>query len=209
MSFFNSAYHGTPPWDIGRPQREFVKLADAGDVKGDLIDLGCGTGENAMMFASRGNNVLGVDSAPLAVEKARAKARERRSTARFEVADALELGQLGATFDMATDCGLFHTFSDRERRRFALSLYGVLAPGGRYYMLCFSDREPADWGGPRRVTKDEILETFSSGFRVDWIRAARFEAFQMESGGHAWLSSVTKLPEPNPIKSGTTRAPRV
>lgn len=193
MSFFNSAYLGTPPWDIGRPQKEFVKLADEGKVRGDILDLGCGTGENAMMFASRGNRVLGVDSAPLAIAKAKSKAKERGSTAEFMVADALDLPSLGRTFDAAIDCGLFHTFPDRERATFVRGLRKTLVPGGTYFMLCFSDREPADWGGPRRVSKEEILHTFARGWRVDSIEPARFEASQLGDGGYAWMATVTRL----------------
>lgn len=193
MSFFDEAYRGTPPWDIGRPQGEFVRLAEEGTIKGDVIDVGCGTGENAILFASKGRKVLGVDSSPLAIRKAKAKAKERNSPAVFKVADALDLSSIGRRFDAAIDCGLFHVFSDRQRGFFAKSLRGVLNPGGVYFMLCFSDREPSDWGGPRRVTKEEILSTFSKYWRVDWIRQARFESQYHDEGGHAWLSSVTRL----------------
>jgi SAM-dependent methyltransferase len=193
LSFFNSAYRGTPPWDIGRPQREFIKLADEGKISGDVVDLGCGTGENAMMFASRGNRVLGVDAAPLAIEKAKAKAQDRGSRAEFLVADALDLRSLGRTFDVATDCGLFHTFSDGERKKFVRSLGDITRTGGSYFMLCFSDEEPADWGGPRRIKKEEITRTFSSGWKVDWIKPARFEAMHLGEGGHAWLARVTRV----------------
>lgn len=193
MSFFNEAYRGVPPWDIGRPQGEFVRLAEEGKVKGDVIDIGCGTGENAIMFASMGHKVLGVDSSPLAIEKAKAKGKQRKSPAEFVVANALDLESIGRKFDEAIDCGLFHVFSDRERGSFAKSLRGVLNPGGVYFMLCFSDREPSDWGGPRRVTKEEIRSTFSSGWRVNWIRPARFESQYHDVGGHGWLSSITKL----------------
>ncbi len=164
-----------------------------GEVSGEVIDLGCGTGENAMMFASKGNSVLGIDAAPLAISKAKAKAKERGSTAKFMVADALDLHPLGRTFDVATDCGLFHTFSDGEREAFTKSLGGALVPGGRYFMLCFSDREPADWGGPRRVSQEEIRSTFAHGWRVDWVREAKFEASQLGNGGRAWLSRLTLL----------------
>jgi len=181
-----------PPWDIGRPQGEFVKLSDEGKVKGDVIDVGCGTGENAMLFASKGHKVLGVDSSPLAIEKAKAKAKQRKLPAEFLVTNALDLASIGRKFDAAIDCGLFHVFSDRERVSFAKSLWGVLNPGGSYFMLCFSDREPSDWGGPRRVTKEEIRRTFSSDWRVDWIRPARFESQYHDEGGHAWLSSITR-----------------
>jgi cyclopropane fatty-acyl-phospholipid synthase-like methyltransferase len=193
LSFFNSAYRGTPPWDIGKPQREFVRLADEGRVSGDVIDIGCGTGENAIMFASLGFRVLGIDAAPLAIEKARHKAKERGSTAEFMVADALDLESLGRYFDTATDCGLFHTFSDEERETFSKSLRNVIKPDGRYFMLCFSDREPSDWGGPRRVSRDEIRLTFRHGWNVDSIKPARFEASHLGRGGYAWLASLTRL----------------
>ncbi|MDV3294046.1 MAG: class I SAM-dependent methyltransferase [Nitrososphaerales archaeon] len=193
MSFFDSSYAGVPPWDIGRPQREFVGLAKAGEVKGDLIDVGCGTGENAILFAGLGHRTLGVDLSPRAVEKARGKAKERGSSAEFKVHDALRLPELKRTFQSAIDAGCFHTFSDEGRTKFEESLSGVLRPGGRYFMLCFSDREPTGWGGPRRVSKKEIKETFKIGWRVDYIRAARFESTFHPHGGEAWLSRVTKL----------------
>ncbi len=125
--------------------------------------------------AAKGHDVLGVDSAPLAVKKARAKAKERASRAQFAVHEALDLPSLGRKFDTAIDSGFFHTLSDEEREMFVRSLAGVLRHGGRYLMLCFSDSEPDD-GGPRRVSQAEIREIFRNGWHVDWIRESRFEA---------------------------------
>jgi SAM-dependent methyltransferase len=105
---------GTPaPWDIGRPQPAFVRLADEGRLTGRLLDAGCGTGENALLAASRGADVTGVDVAPTAIARARAKASGRGLTARFEVADALDLGRLSLTVDTVIDSGVF----PRIRRR--------------------------------------------------------------------------------------------
>jgi ubiquinone/menaquinone biosynthesis C-methylase UbiE len=113
---FEFAYrYGTPPWDIGRAQDAIVRLAEEGLIAGDVIDVGCGTGENALYLASRGISVLGVDAAPTAIARAREKAQLRGSSATFLVADALALEGLGRTFDTAIDCGLFHTFSDADR----------------------------------------------------------------------------------------------
>ena len=145
-----------------------------------------------MMFASRGNRVLGIDAAPLAIQKARAKAKERNSPAEFLLADALRLDELGMRFDVATDCGLFHTFSDQERVLFVESLGRILTMRGKYFMLCFSDREPAGWGGLRRVSREEIAASFSKGWSVDSIRAARFEASHLGLGGHAWLAALSR-----------------
>ena len=196
MSFFNEAYRGIPPWDIGRPQPVFAKLATDEDLGEEVIDVGCGTGEHAVLFASRGYRVLGVDSAPLAIEKARAKASQRGSKAEFAVADALHLDRLRRRFDSAIDSGLFHVFSDSDRAAYVRSLGAVLRPHGRYYMLCFSDREPVDWGGPRRVFKEEILKSFSDGWRVDYVRPAKFESAFHGRGGEAWFSKVTKTQVP-------------
>ena len=195
MSFFNESYRGVPPWDIGRPQHEFAKLAESGEVAGDVLDVGCGTGEHAILFATRGNRVLGVDSAPLAIERARAKGSQRGSKAEFAVADALHLARLGRSFDVAIDCGLFHTFSDGEREAFVESLRSVLRPKGKYYMLCFSDQEPVSWGGPRRVSRREILRCFSEGWRVNYIHPARIETSFHDRGGKGWFAKITKTPQ--------------
>jgi SAM-dependent methyltransferase len=107
------------PWDIGRPQPTFVRLADEGRLTGRLLDAGCGTGENALLAASRGADVTGIDVAPTAIARARAKASERGLTARFEIADALDLGRLSLTVDTVIDSGVFHVFGDDDRAQWA------------------------------------------------------------------------------------------
>lgn len=189
--FFNESYQGTPPWDIGRPQSEFVKLAREGEIRGRVLDVGCGTGENAIFFAGLGLEVWGIDSAPLAIEKARSKAAARRMKARFSVADALRLGKLSKKFDTVTDSGLFHVFSDPDRRLFSKSLGSALKKGGTYCMLCFSTAEPAGWGGPRRVSEEEIRATFEDGWKVNYVKKAKFESAFHLNGGQALLTSIT------------------
>jgi len=191
MDLFEEAYHGRPPWDIGRPQEPFVALEEAGEIAGDVLDVGCGTGENALYLAGRGHAVWGVDAAPTAIERAREKAKERGIAATFLVHDALSLPELGRTFDTVVDSGLFHALSDPDRSRYARSLAGVLKSGGRYFMLAFSELEPGDYG-PRRVTQEEIRATFAEGWRVDWIRPSAFDARTRPEGARAWLSSITR-----------------
>ncbi|HUU74790.1 MAG TPA: class I SAM-dependent methyltransferase [Methanoregulaceae archaeon] len=192
MDFFEEAYHGTPPWDIGRPQREFVRLEESGEISGVVLDAGCGTGENALFLAGRGHDVLGVDSAPAAIERARKKAVERGLAATFLVMDTLKLNEIGRTFDTVIDSGLFHTLSDSERPVFVRNLSLVLKPGGIYFMLAFSDREPGGYG-PRRIAKKEIMDAFSDGWRINEIRDAVFESRTREEGSRAWLSSITRV----------------
>ena len=190
---FDEDYRGTPPWDIGRPQPELARLADEGKIRGRVLDVGCGTGENALHFASLGMTVCGLDAAPRAIQKATKKAGARGIEASFRVGDALHLEKLGEKFDTITDCGLFHVFSDDERRVYARSLRSALKKGGAYFMLCFSVKEPTDWGGPKRVSEAEIRETFRDGWRVNFIREARLSSNFNEKGGYAWLSSITAI----------------
>jgi ubiquinone/menaquinone biosynthesis C-methylase UbiE len=191
--FFNESYRGAPPWDVGHPQPEFVRLANDGKIRGTVLDVGCGSGENAMFFAGLGLEVLGVDRAPSAIEKAQKKASDRKSRAVFLVADALHLEKLNRRFDTITDSGLFHVFSDSDRVLFANSLRAALNKGGTYFMLCFSEKEPLGWGGPRRVTRKEIKATFTEGWSIDWMRAAKFETTFHKDGGRAWLSSIRSV----------------
>ena len=146
MSSWDDAYAGNvpPPWDIGKPQPAFLRLAGQGLLAGHVLDAGCGTGEHTLLAASSGADALGIDGSSLAIERARGKAAERGIKARFEVADALSLADLGLSFDTIIDSGLFHTFDDDSRARYVTSLASVLRPGGRLYLMCFSDRQPGD-----------------------------------------------------------------
>ncbi len=188
---FNESYRGSPPWDIGRPQAEFVRLARNGEIRGRILDVGCGTGENAIFFSQFGTEIWGIDSAPLAIGKAKRKAEERGASVRFLVADALHLGGLRTRFDTITDCGLFHTFSDEERSLFTKSLRSAMEKHGTYFMLCFSTKEPNDWGGPRRVSEEEIRGVFGRGWKINYIKESRIETKFHDKGGEALLSSIT------------------
>jgi SAM-dependent methyltransferase len=191
MDFFETAYHGIPPWDIGRPQQEYIRLAAAGEITGDVLDVGCGTGENALYLATLGHTVWGIDTAPSAIEKARQKARDRGIEVHFLVRDAMNLNQIEKSFDTVIDSGLFHALSDLERPCFVRNLIDVLNPGGTYFMLCFSDREPGGYG-PRRISQPEIREVFASGWRINYIRPAIFENRIKAEGAKAWIASITR-----------------
>jgi cyclopropane fatty-acyl-phospholipid synthase-like methyltransferase len=196
-SSWDSAYApgtATPPWDIGRPQPPFLRLADRGLLAGRLLDAGCGTGEHTLLAAARGAQATGVDISPHAIATARAKAAERDLAARFEVADVLNLGQLGRTFDTVIDSGVFHVFDDQDRARYVASLSSVLRPGGHCYVVCFSDRQPGSYG-PRRVSQDELRAAFSDGWIVTAIEAETFEVnpgMLPVTSVQAWLAAIRR-----------------
>jgi SAM-dependent methyltransferase len=184
-------YAGTPPWDIGRPQPPFARLAESGAITGRVLDAGCGTGEHVLMAAAAGLDATGIDAAPSAIAAARRKAADRGLSARFVVWDATRLAEFGEQFDTVLDCGLFHVFDDEKRERYVDALGAVVRPGGTYLMCCFSDRQPGDWG-PRRVRQDEIRAAFSGGWRIESIEAAEFEVNLDPGVALAWLSVITR-----------------
>ena len=150
-------------------------------------------GKMRLFFAGRGNLVTGIDFLAEPIRRAQQKAAERGLTARFLVMDALALGELSEVFDTALDSGLFHVFGDDERRRYVAGLANVLKPGGRLFLLCFSDEEPGTQG-PRRVSRQDISEAFAEGWTVEAITATRFEVrpdlmdFTFSEGGpKAWF----------------------
>jgi cyclopropane fatty-acyl-phospholipid synthase-like methyltransferase len=190
-AFFDTLYQGVPGWDIPRPQREMVCLAKAGAIESPVLDVGCGTGEVALYLASVGHEVVGIDAAALAIAKAERKAEERSLAATFAVGDALHPETLGRTFRTAVDCGLFHVLSDDDRPRFASGLSAVLEPGGRYFLLCYSEQEPGRTP-PRRVSQAEIRATFHEGWAVEEITDAVFETNLSRSESRAWLARIRR-----------------
>jgi cyclopropane fatty-acyl-phospholipid synthase-like methyltransferase len=184
-------YTSSPPWDIGRPQPAFVALADRGAIQGRVLDVGCGTGEHVLLCAGLGLDATGVDLASRALRAAEDKARERGLVARFLLLDARHLADLGESFDTVLDCGLFHIFAEQDRAAFVDSVRSVLAPSGRYFMLCFSDQQPGTWG-PHRIRRDEITGAFAEGWRVDAIEPATIDVTIDPEGIRAWLVALTR-----------------
>src|SRR5262245_28613208 len=125
---FETACAGVAPWDIGRPQAPLVAVADK--VASPVLDSGCGTGDAALFFAARGLRVTGIDFIPEAIRRAKAKAAESTLVVDFRVQDALTLDQSKERFASVIDSGLFHVFSDEDRRRYVRGLAQVLEPGG-------------------------------------------------------------------------------
>lgn len=185
------------PWDIGRPQPAFRELAEQGALTGALLDSGCGTGENGLLAASCGATVLGVDLSPTAIARATAKAAERGLDARFAAGNVLEMSIPTDAFDTVIDSGLFHSFDDDDRPRYVEVLRRATKVGGTFYLMCFSDRQPGDWG-PRRVTDAEIRAAFADGWTVERIDPSRFDVRPSTVEGfagtfaEAWLSTIRR-----------------
>jgi ubiquinone/menaquinone biosynthesis C-methylase UbiE len=192
---FEESYAGKAPWDIGRPQRPFVNIADR--VISPLLDAGCGTGDTALFFAARGHRVTGIDFAEAAIRRARRKAAEQGCDAEFVVKDAMTLDEWDKRFATVIDSGLFHVFSQTDRQRYVQGVSHVLQQGGRIFLICFSDNEPGN-EGPRRISRHELSATFAEGWHVESVQAVRVDVNPdfadkfSEGGPKAWFAIIRR-----------------
>ncbi|AKQ69409.1 Methyltransferase [Myxococcus hansupus] len=183
--FFRSSYLLGAPWDTGRPQRAFVELWEAGEISGEVLDVGCGFAENALFLAAQGLRVCGVDMMEPAISRARDAAYARGLTAEFHMGNALMLPSLGRHFDTVIDSALLHVFEPGDRQAFAASLASVLRPGGRYHALYFRE-------GPRAISPEALRAAFGEGWRLRTLREAHYEQTDPE-GAPAWLASLERV----------------
>ena len=194
---WDDAYrHNNAPWDIGRPQPAILRVAEWGGFVEPVLDSGCGSGEHALLAASIGLEVKGVDVSPTAIEHARAKARARGLSAEFIVGDVLaldEIQRLEPPFRTVIDMGCFHTFSNADRPLYAASLASVTERGAVLHLLCFSEHTPGT-DGPRRVTQGEITATFSRDWDVESIEADSIAVTNLWQGPtpSAWLARIVR-----------------
>jgi SAM-dependent methyltransferase len=197
MGHWDEAYqHNQAPWDIGRPQPAIAHIANNGGLVEPVLDSGCGSGEHALLAASMGLAVKGVDVAQTAIEKARGKARQRGLSAEFLVGDVLALDQvprLEPPFRTVLDVGCFHTFANADRVLYASSLASVTEPGALLHLLCFSEYTPGN-EGPRRVTLGEIIATFARDWAIESIEPDVFAVSSLWSGPEpsAWLARMVR-----------------
>lgn len=196
---FEAAYNGEwqPPWVIGEPQPVVVELERAGLISGDVLDPGCGTGEHTILLTRLGYDVVGVDFASGALEKARANAAGQGVDARFEVADAMALGD-EPRFDTVVDSALFHVFDAAGRRAYTDSLRRVCRPGAVVHVLALSDEGPGI--GPE-ISDTAIREAFTDGWELEDLQPSHYriivpqdvdEGLGLEAGSPAdvaaWLA---------------------
>ena len=194
---FQTIYAGQAPWDIGRPQSSIASAANL--VKDPILDSGCGTGDTALFFAAKNHKVTGIDFLEEPIRRAKLKAKERNLQVEFLVKNALTIDHWDRRFNSIIDSGLFHVFSDENRRRYVDGLAHVVNPAGHLLLLCFSDAEPAGQG-PRRVSRDELHEAFATGWKIESIQPTHFEINPLatnmnfsEGGPKAWFSIIRRI----------------
>lgn len=133
---FNLMYTSRPPWDSGITPPEVVEFMET-HTSGRALDLGCGTGTNAINLAKRGWQVIGVDFAGRAISDARRKARRSGVQVDFQVGDVTRLDKVSGSFDLILDIGCYHNLENDQKESYARRLETLLSASGTYMLYLF------------------------------------------------------------------------
>jgi len=185
---WDAAYRGgRPPWDTGRPSSELVRAVEKGAVRPcRAVELGCGTGTNAVYLAGREFDVTAVDLSPTALTLGEKKAREAGVNVRWLLADVLALPKL-EPFDFIYDRGCYHGVRRANATGYVDSLRRLSKPGARVLILAGNANEPPPHSGPPRVKEEEIRADFSKHFEIVELRETHFDAADSKAtGALAW-----------------------
>lgn len=177
---------GTPPWDTGCPSPELMRLVESGQIRPcTTLEIGCGTGANAVYLARRRFEVTAVDESPLALERARLRAEQSNALIRFVLGDVFDFGRHAGRFEFVFDVGFYHFARGRDLGRFLDLLWWLTQPGSYYLTLAGSTGETAE-GGPPQVSEEEIRDELGRLFEVVDLRPFRFESPARAEGYLGW-----------------------
>jgi methyl halide transferase len=177
---------GTPPWDAGVPHAELARVLDEYRLRPQtVLEIGCGTGADAILLARRRFEVTAVDCSPIALERARLRAEQQDALIHFVLADIFEFARSAEPFDLVYDCGVYHCVRQVNLDRYLDVLWRVTRPGS--YYLCFAGApdETAE-EGPPRVTEDEIHNELGRLLDFVHLRPTRLESVTRKDGHRGW-----------------------
>lgn len=184
---------GDLPWDHGMVDFNLAEVVERHGIKPcRVLDVGCGTGDNAIWLARQGFEVVACDLSATAIDRARAKACAAGAECRFIVADFLSDNIPGATFGLVIDRGCLHSVpGDENRRRFAQRVAGLLEEGGLWFSLVGNADEPKREVGPPQLGAAALAAIMEPCFEILSLVSGHFGSDQ-ETPPRAWVCLMRK-----------------
>jgi SAM-dependent methyltransferase len=186
---------GTPPWDHDQPHAALVRVIEEKRFpKGaSILELGCGTGADAVYLARRRFEVTAVDCSPIALERARLRAEQHDALLRFVLDDMFEFARSAGQFDVIYDAGVYHFIRLVDLEKYLDMLWRVTRPGSYFFGLIGAAGETAE-GGPPQVTESEIHNELGRLFEPVQLLTSRIESSLRPDGYMAWSCLMRRPP---------------
>ena len=191
---FNRAYEsGHTPWDSGKPDPDLIQIVTTTPIEPcKALDIGCGTGDNAIWLSQQNFHALGIDTSEIAIEKAIEKASKANVKCTFIVIDLLTNKIEGAPFGFAFDRGCFHSLnSDEERKRFAENVIAHLEKDGLWLSLVGNADEQRHAPGPPQRTAGDIVNSVETYFEILSLVSSYFGS-NRPNPPRAWVCLMRK-----------------
>ena len=184
---------GDTPWDIGKPDSNLIQTVTTTPIKPcKALEIGCGTGDNAIRLSQQNFHVVGIDASEIAIEKAKEKASKADTKCAFLVSDFLTSHIEGAPFRFVFDRGCFHTMgSDKERKRFAENVNGHLGKDGLWLSLLGNADEQRDGPRPPQRTARDIVNAVEPYFEILLLASGHFGS-NRPNPPRAWVCLMRK-----------------
>jgi len=181
------------PWDIGKPDFNLIQTVTTTPIEPcKALDIGCGTGDNAIWLSQKEFHVLGIDTSEIAIEKAKEKASKTNVKCTFIVTDILTSHVEGAPFGFAFDRGCFHSLnSDNERKTFAENVNGHLETDGLWLSLIGNADEQRHGPGPPQQTARDIVNSVEPYFEILSLVSSYFGS-NRPNPPRAWVCLMRK-----------------
>lgn len=196
MQDWNERYvRGELPWDSDEPDPHLTELFRQGVVgRGRALEIGSGTGTNAVWLAGQGLDVVAIDVAERAVEMARSRAGTAPRVS-FVRSDFLTDDAVQGPFDFVFDRGVFHVFDEAEvRARFAARVASLLRPEGLWLSVIGSTEGPAREEGPPRRSALDVVTAIEPVLEIVSLRTTKFHGDDRAPRAWACLSRGRTMP---------------
>lgn len=167
---------GNTPWDVGKPDFNLIQTVTETPIAAcKALDVGCGTGDNAIWLARHGFQVTGTDVSDVAIEKAAEKASTATVACHFILVDFMAHKIQGRPFGFVFDRGCFHSFgSENNRSRFARTVAAHLGDAGLWLTITGNADEDRKGPGPPQRTAGEIVGAVEPFFEILSLQSSRF-----------------------------------
>lgn len=192
---------GDMPWDSGRVDRELRQVASAPETGPRALELGCGTGTNAVYLAEQGWDVTAVDLAPQALMRAQQRAAAAQNAGRFAggaqpprfvVGDVTQLDAVTGPFDLVFDRGCYHCVRRAGLLGGYIATVRRLTASGDRLLILAGNPDAGEPGGPPKVTAAELMADFEKFCRIENLHAMRFEEADGSDGPLGWSLLMTR-----------------